>query len=80
MAAAARSLQSVYKNDKEQYHEPMRLMTVVCAPRDMIEKIVSEQAVLQKLFGNGWVTLVCFDPELNERFMLQRDFTWLKAQ
>ncbi len=72
-------LQSVFKSDKEQYHEPMRLITIICAPRAMVEKIVHEQSVLRKLFGNGWVTLVCLDPELKEHFMLQRDLSWLKT-
>lgn len=73
-------LQSVYKSDKEAYHEPMRLMSVVCAPRDFVENIIQQQDILKRLFGNGWVTLVCFDPELNERFMLKRDLTWARAQ
>lgn len=73
-------LQSVYSSDGQAYHQPMRLMTIVYAPRDFIERIVKEQDVLQKLFGNGWVTLVCFDPELNQRFILQRDLSWVKVQ
>ena len=73
-------LQSVFKSDDKAYHEPMRLMSVVCAPRNMIEKIIKQQTVLQKLFGNGWVSLVCLDPELNERFILQRDLSWAKLQ
>lgn len=73
-------LQSVYKSDQEVYHEPMRLMSIVYAPRNMIEAIINEQKILQKLFGNGWVSLVCYDPELNERFILLRDLTWSKMQ
>ena len=73
-------LQSVFKSDDKAYHEPMRLMSLVCAPRNMIEKIIKQQTVLQKLFGNGWVSLVCLDPELNERFILQRDLSWARLQ
>jgi len=73
-------LQSVYSSDEQAYHQPTRLMTIVHAPRDVIERIVREQDILQKLFGNGWVTLVCFDPELKQRFVLERDLSWAKVQ
>lgn len=73
-------LQSVFKADGQAYHEPARLMTIVCAPRAMVGKIIAEQEILQKLFGNGWVSLVCIDPLSNERMILQRDLTWAKVQ
>lgn len=69
-------LQSVYKDDLQPYHEPMRLLTVVCAPCRYVESVVMNEAVLQKLFGNGWVTLVCLDPESNKQYLLQNTLTW----
>ncbi len=72
-------LQSVYAADDKPYHEPLRLLTVVYAPRGVIEAIVHKQAVLQKLFGNGWVRLACIDPSENKAYLLQRDFTWRKT-
>lgn len=69
-------LQSVYKNDIEPYHEPQRLMTVVFAPLQMLDKIIHTQPILQRLFGNLWVQLVCIQPNNREIFFLNRDFTW----
>ncbi|MCH9628065.1 MAG: hypothetical protein S4CHLAM2_17150 [Chlamydiales bacterium] len=69
-------LQSVYRNDREAYHQPSRLMTVVYAPRVRLEQIVSGQIQLQKLFGNGWVTLCCLDPEDHSVYIMERDFSW----
>jgi len=69
-------LQSVFSSDREAYHEPLRLMTVVYAPRHLIDGIVARQEVLQKLFGNGWVTLACIDPEDGHVYTLQRDLQW----
>jgi len=69
-------LQSVYKSDGEPYHKPMRLTVVVYAPKAHLNPILSEQMVLKKLFGNGWVHLICYDPMLNKKFNLQRDMTW----
>jgi len=69
-------LQSVYASDQKPYHEPQRLMTVVYAPKERIDAIVKQQPVLQKLFGNGWVQLVCLEPKTQKVHILQRDFSW----
>jgi len=73
-------LQSVYKSDNEAYHKPMRLTVMVYAPKTHIDPIIKQQAILQKLFGNGWVHLICQDPKEKQRFSLQRDLTWAKLQ
>jgi uncharacterized protein YbcC (UPF0753/DUF2309 family) len=44
------------------YHEPLRLLAVVCAPVDRIDAIVARQQVLMRLFDHRWVTLVAIDP------------------
>lgn len=70
-------LQSVNKTDAEAYHTPVRLMTLVYAPRILIDKIIEEQSVLQNLFSNGWVLLLCIDPtHHNHPYLLKRDLTW----
>ncbi len=71
-------LQSVNKSDKEAYHKPLRLMTIVYAPRTMINKIIGTQDILQKLFSNGWVTLACIEPQTGEKFILARNLSWQK--
>jgi len=72
-------LQSVYKNDREPYHTPVCLLTVVYAPKDFIAGIIDAQDVLQKLFGNGWVRLVCIDPEAGKAYGLERNLEWKEA-
>jgi len=62
-------LQSVYKSDKEAYHQPQRLLTVVLAPRFAIDKVVKEKKILQKLFYNGWVQLAAIEPEDGEVYL-----------
>ncbi len=69
-------LQSVYATDKEPYHEPQRLMTVVYAPIKRLETIIQAQPLLQKLFGNGWVQLVCLQPDSHTAYFLERDLSW----
>ncbi len=73
-------LQSVFKSDEEAYHKPMRLTVIVYAPKTHIDPIVKGQAILQKLFGNGWVHMICHDPKEKQKFSLQRDLTWTKLQ
>ncbi len=69
-------LQSVYSSDTKPYHELQRLMTVVFAPRYMLDKIINNQQVLKKLFGNGWVQIVAIEPESRKSYLLKRDFSW----
>ncbi len=69
-------LQSVYRSDKEAYHELQRLMTVVYAPRELIDSIIRSQQILKKLFGNGWVQLVCIEPDTKKIHFLNRELTW----
>jgi uncharacterized protein YbcC (UPF0753/DUF2309 family) len=42
-------------------HEPMRLLTIVQAPLEMIDMLIERNTVLQQLFGNGWVALCARD-------------------
>lgn len=72
-------LQSVYISDTESYHEMQRLMTIVYAPRSIINRIIDQQNILKKLFSNGWVTLSCLDPTDNITYLLNRDLEWKQA-
>lgn len=71
-------LQSVYAADNAPYHEPLRLLTVVYAPRQRVQALIERNQVLQKLFFNGWVNLAVIDPNENRAYHLQRDSTWKK--
>ncbi len=72
------SLQSVFKNDQERYHQPQRLLTIVYAPHSTILSIILRQEILKKLFKNGWVSLVSIDPIDGNSYLLARDLTWKK--
>lgn len=72
-------LQSVYTSDEIAYHQPQRLLTVVYAPRPLLDAVIQAQPVLQKLFGNGWVQLACIEPNDRQPYFLNRALTWQKA-
>ena len=69
-------MQSVFSTDDTPYHEPLRLLTVVYAPRQVVNALVELNPVLQKLFYNGWVTLTVIDPQDGRSYLLRRDGTW----
>ena len=69
-------LQSVMMTDKESYHEPQRLLTVIYAPRSKINPIIKRQEILKTLFFNGWVKLIAIEPEQNEAYELDRQGQW----
>ncbi len=62
-------LQSVYKNDNEAYHQILRLMTVIYAPRHYIDRIIEKHAMLQKLFSGQWIFLAAIEPEERETYL-----------
>ncbi|MGB9634235.1 MAG: putative inorganic carbon transporter subunit DabA, partial [Chloroflexaceae bacterium] len=57
------ALQSVQGPDGRWYHEPMRLQVVVEAPRERIEAVMQQHAVVRDLVENGWLRLFALDPE-----------------
>ncbi len=73
-------LQSVFSNDHEAYHQPLRLTTFVCAPTNLIDKSIYKNEILQKLFSNSWVHIFCLDPKSNKIYSLKRDLTWQEYQ
>lgn len=45
------------------YHEPMRLLAVIDAPRDRVLTIIARHPLLEQLFHQRWVSLVVREPE-----------------
>ncbi len=58
------------------YHEPMRLLALIEAPRERISGIIGKHAILQALFHNQWVHLVALDAARNEFFRYGADGAW----
>ncbi|HET6466374.1 MAG TPA: DUF2309 domain-containing protein, partial [Nitrospiria bacterium] len=45
------------------FHEPMRLFTLIEAPRDRVGWVIGRHRFLQHLYDNEWVRLAALDPE-----------------
>lgn len=63
-------MQSLFNDDGSPFHIPQRLLTIVHAPPERIEAVVDSQPVLQRLFENDWVLLVCIDPRTGRQRLL----------
>lgn len=63
-------------NDEMPYHEPMRLLTVVEAPRNGIEKLIVRHDVLQHYYCNEWVHLIVLDPMDGRWYRYRPDGEW----
>ena len=44
-------------------HEPVRLLTIVEATTDMLERVLAEEKGVANLVDNEWIQLVAWDPE-----------------
>jgi hypothetical protein len=50
-------------NGARPYHEAMRLVTLIEAPRERIDAIIRNQRHLQQLYDNEWLYLIAIEPE-----------------
>jgi uncharacterized protein YbcC (UPF0753/DUF2309 family) len=69
-------LQSVYVDDKKQYHEPIRLMVVIYAPSSKIDKVIFDSKKVQELIVNEWIKIYCLNPEDEMLYELQKSLIW----
>jgi len=58
-------------------HEPVRLLAVVYAERDTIERILGRQPGVCRLVAGGWITLSVVEPCGGQTWTRTRDGVWL---
>jgi len=57
-------------------HEPLRLVALVEAPRERLERIIADNTVLKEMFGGGWVSLVAREDAGSDWNVRSRSGTW----
>jgi uncharacterized protein YbcC (UPF0753/DUF2309 family) len=73
--------QSLFADDGTPFHIPQRLLAVIHAPFERVNRLISTHDVLTRLFGNGWVSLVILDPVtgLALHWRTDREMRWPAA-
>lgn len=59
------------------YHEPLRLLTLVEAPRERIEQLINRHEILKRYYHNHWVHLVAFEREETALYRYCPDGRWV---
>ena len=65
--------QSVHTG-KEFQHKPLRLQSVVAAPRESIDRIIDRHAAVADLLNHGWMHLIAIDE--GDYYRYQPGGTW----
>ena len=69
-------LQSLTNGADDPYHQPLRLSTVVHAPREQVESILAAHENLATLLDNGWLSLTVVDPQRDAAFEYTGELAW----
>ncbi len=64
--------------DNRPYHEPMRLLVVIEAPRARIDPIIARHQILQRYYHNRWVNLVALDAGCFYQYLPSGE--WVRVQ
>ena len=69
-------------NGARPYHEAMRLLTLIEAPRERIDRIIRTQRHLQQLYDNEWLYVIAVEPEeqLCYRYQPKQGWTLIKTE
>ncbi len=62
------------------YHEPMRLLTIVEAPLEQLEKLIARHEMLQHFYHNEWVHLVALEPEEGVLYRYRPTGEWVRIE
>ncbi len=65
-------------NGSRPYHEPMRLLAVIEAPRARIQGVIDRHPLLDQLFNGGWMTLIALDPRDKHFYRHERGGKWVR--
>lgn len=68
-------LQSI-EDEHGLYHEPLRLLVVICAPRDRIDAVVGRNPILRRLLDGEWIFLLARDSDDGLWWNRERNGVW----
>jgi uncharacterized protein YbcC (UPF0753/DUF2309 family) len=69
--------QQTVMNGTKPFHEPMRLLTVIDAPRERLDALIARHQLLQHYYRNEWVHLVTIEDGQFYRFSAHPTDRWI---
>ncbi len=67
-------------NGPDVYHEPMRLLAVIEAPKERIRNIILKHPLLERLFDQEWVSLIALDPHDRALYRYETMTGWMPLE
>ncbi len=61
------------------YHEPVRLLTLVEAPRSRLDKLIQQHEVLKRFYHHEWVHLIALEREEGVLYRYLPTGTWVQV-
>ena len=62
------------------YHDPVRLLAVICAPVAVVDAILTRQPDVARLVLGGWITLHVVEPDSGQVFEKDAQYGWLPTR
>ncbi|KAA1257776.1 hypothetical protein LF1_02660 [Rubripirellula obstinata] len=60
-------MQSLHTGEEYQ-HLPMRLQSIIAAPRESIDRVIAKHELVRNLLDNGWLHLIAIDDGISYRY------------
>jgi uncharacterized protein YbcC (UPF0753/DUF2309 family) len=67
------TFESLYEDDNKPYHEPLRLLTIIEAPKEAVIDVINSNLTLKELVKNQWLNIVLFDASDNNPYNVNKD-------
>ncbi|MBS1990200.1 MAG: DUF2309 domain-containing protein [Cyanobacteria bacterium SZAS LIN-3] len=69
-------LQSVMQADGTRAHEPIRLISIIRAPRESIDQVLARHAQVSDLVKNRWIRLIALEPADGKFYQANDALRW----
>lgn len=69
--------QTIFKTNKIPFYEPIRIISLIYAPRELVIKAIKNHNILQNLLKNNWIKIIIIDPINQNTYLLSENLKCL---
>lgn len=69
--------QSLFQSGGKRVHDPLRLLCLVYAPKEILSRFLSQESKVAQLIRNEWIYLSCIDPQESLCYSCTRELKWI---